>query len=293
MARPGAALRWLAPVLLLLGSWTLAQEPPLQVTYPQQVVAGDPIGVTILSWLPGPVTATLDGQDLELFAFGGGLAALTLAPLGSESATWQLHVSAEGEGGEVHDFIAPVQVVADPRPVEELSIPASVLSLSTDDARQTEAAMIERVWSAPLPDPQWSEPFILPVEGSRPTSVYGDPRRYAPGGRVSFHEGTDMAVPAGTPVLATNAGQVLIAAEFPAYPIKGGLVIIDHGAGLMSYYLHLSRVHVAEGAFVERGELIGEVGSTGLSTGPHLHWEMRIFNQGTNPLVWLDRRVPH
>lgn len=283
------------PVMLLLAliAMAAAQEPPLQVTYPEQVTAGDPIGITILSWLPGEVTATLNGEPLQLVAFGGGLAAFTLAPLGSEAATWQLHVSAAAADGEVHDFFAPIHVQADPRPVEELSIPASVLSLSTDDARAVEAAMIERVWSEPLGEPQWSDTFILPVEGSRPTSVYGDPRRYAPGGRVSFHEGTDMAVPQGTPVLATNAGLVLIAAEFPTYPIKGGLVIIDHGAGLMSYYLHLSRVHAEEGAFVERGELIGEVGTTGLSTGPHLHWEMRLNNRGTNPLLWLDKSVPH
>ncbi len=285
--------RLLAMLLLAFIAMAAAQEPPLQVTYPEQVTAGDPIGITILSWLPGEVTATLNGEPLQLVAFGGGLAAFTLAPLGSEAATWQLHVSAAAADGEVHDFFAPIHVQADPRPVEELSIPASVLSLSTDDARAVEAAMIEQVWSAPLGEPQWSDTFILPVEGSRPTSVYGDPRRYAPGGRVSFHEGTDMAVPQGTPVLATNAGLVLIAAEFPTYPIKGGLVIIDHGAGLMSYYLHLSRVHAEEGAFVERGELIGEVGTTGLSTGPHLHWEMRLNNRGTNPLLWLDKSVPH
>lgn len=285
--------RLLSALLLTVAMTAAAQEPPLQVTYPEQVTAGDPIGISIISWLPGEVSATLAGEPLQLVAFGGGLAAFSVAPLGMETATWQLHVSARAADGEVHDFFAPINVLADPRPVEELSIPASVLSLSTDDARAVEAAMIERVWSAPLAEPQWSEPFILPVEGSRPTSVYGDPRRYAPGGRVSFHEGTDMAVPAGTPVLATNAGLVLIAAEFPTYPIKGGLVIIDHGAGLMSYYLHLSRVHATEGEFVERGGLIGEVGTTGLSTGPHLHWEMRIHNQGTNPLNWLDRSVPH
>ncbi len=281
----------LAAVLLLLGQWSLAQQ--LQVTYSEEVTAGDPIGITVLSFLPGEVSASLNGEPLTLHAFGGGLAAFSLAPLGSESASWPLHVSASAEDGTVHEFHANVRVVADPRPVEELSIPASVLSLSTDDARQVEAEMRERVWSAPLSEPQWAEEFVLPVAGSRPTSVYGDPRRYAPGGRVSFHEGTDMAVPAGTAVVATNSGLVVVAAEFPTYPIKGGLVIIDHGAGLMSYYLHLSRVLVEEGQTIGRGEQIGEVGSTGLSTGPHLHWEMRLNDRGTNPLAWLGKSVPH
>ncbi len=283
----------LVTALLLAAAVAAAQDVPLQVTHPDRVTAGDPIGISILSWLGGPVTVTLNGEQLTVHSLAGGLAAFAVAPLGSEGGTWPLHVSAAAADGTVHDFFSQVVVQPDPRPVEELSIPASVLSLSTDDARQTEAAMIERVWSAPLPGPLWEEPFLLPVEGSRPTSVYGDPRRYAPGGRVSFHEGTDMALPQGTPVVATNSGHVLIAAEFPAYPIKGGLVIIDHGAGLMSYYLHLHRVHVSEGSSVERGELIGEVGTTGLSTGPHLHWEMRLDNRGTNPLSWVGNTVPH
>lgn len=286
-------MRLVALLALLLPALASAQQVPLQVTWPDQVTAGDPIGISILSWLDGPVTASLNGEPLDLVSFGGGLAAFSLAPLGSETASWQLHVQAEDGTGSVHDFFATVQVTADPRPVEELSIPASVLSLSTDAARDTEARMRERVMAAPLADPQWTEAFILPVEGARPTSVYGDPRRYAPGGRVSFHEGSDMAVPQGTPVLATNSGLVLVAAEFPTYPIKGGLVVIDHGAGVMSWYLHLSRVHVQEGQTIGRGELIGEVGSTGLSTGPHLHWEVRIHDRATNPLAWTGKTVPH
>src|SRR5690606_17035111 len=119
-----------------------------------------------------------------------------------------------------------ITVHADPRPVEELSIPASVLNLSTDEARNVEAEMRARVWASPIAEPLWSEPFILPLEG-RPTSSYGDPRRYAPGGRVSWHEGTDLAMPEGTPIMATNAGVAVVAADFPTYPIKGGLVIID------------------------------------------------------------------
>jgi len=69
-------------------------------------------------------------------------------------------------------------------------------------------------------------------------------------------------------------------------------VVLDHGGGVMSYYLHLSRLLVAEGQAVAGGELIGEVGSEGLSTGPHLHWEMRVHDQPSNPLAWVDRAFP-
>lgn len=288
-------LRQLLLAALLSGWWlpAAAQQPPLQVSHPEEVTAGDPIGIQVLSWLEGTLSVSLNGIPLQTYPLAGGLAAFSVAPLGSEAADWLLEVEVRTDDGELHSYSGSVAVRADPRPVEELSIPASVLSLSTPEAREVEAAMVERVWSAPAPEPLWTEPFILPIEGSRPTSIYGDPRRYAPGGRVSFHEGTDMAAQQGTPVLATNSGRVVIAAEFPAYPIKGGLVIIDHGAQIMSYYLHLHRVHVQEGSEVSRGDLIGEVGTTGLSTGPHLHWEMRLGNQGTNPLTWVGKTVPH
>jgi murein DD-endopeptidase MepM/ murein hydrolase activator NlpD len=151
--------------------------------------------------------------------------------------------------------------------------------------------MVQSVWAAALPQPLWSEPFLQPLEG-RNTSGYGDARTYAPGGNVSYHQGADLAAPAGTVIHATNAGVAVIAADYPTYPIKGGLVIIDHGGGVMSYYLHQSRVLIEQGALVSRGQPIGEVGTTGLSTGPHLHWELRINNVATNPLLWVGKLFP-
>jgi murein DD-endopeptidase MepM/ murein hydrolase activator NlpD len=69
-------------------------------------------------------------------------------------------------------------------------------------------------------------------------------------------------------------------------------VAVDHGAGLMSYYFHLSKILVTEGQMVSAGEVIAEVGSEGLSTGPHLHWEMRVHQQASNPLAWVGRLFP-
>ena len=128
----------------------------------------------------------------------------------------------------------------------------------------------------------------MPIGGVN-TSGFGDARRYAQGGPVSFHYGLDLAAPMGTPVHATNVGRVLIAGH---YPIKGGFIAVDHGGGVMSYYFHLSSVNVVDGQLVQRGEVIGEVGSEGLSTGPHLHWEMRVHEEATNPLEWVDRTFP-
>lgn len=266
-------------------------QPQVQVT--DTVIPGDPVSVRVA--LPPEslgveeVSITLDGEPLPVFYTDTEAVALTSVPLGSEAASEGLQVSLTDRYGREVTVERTLGVLSDPRPVQELSIPASALSSSTPENRELEAQAVAAAFSASLGgDPLWDEPFLLPIQG-RGTSGYGTPRRYAPGGRVSYHHGTDIAVPAGTPILATNNAQVVIA-DF--YPIKGGFVVLDHGAGVHSFYLHQSAIDVSAGETVERGQEIGEVGSTGLSTGPHLHWEMRVNTVSTDPLKWVGQVFP-
>ncbi|MDR0874704.1 MAG: M23 family metallopeptidase [Clostridiales Family XIII bacterium] len=99
------------------------------------------------------------------------------------------------------------------------------------------------------------------------------------------HYGMDFAVPTGTPVRAGNTGKVLLAEDLLN---TGNTVVIDHGGGLKSYYYHMSALHTETGAMVTKGDLIGEVGSEGYSTGPHLHYEMRIGDQAISPSMLFD-----
>ena len=99
------------------------------------------------------------------------------------------------------------------------------------------------------------------------------------------HYGMDFAVPTGTPVWAGNAGKVLIAESLLN---TGNTVVIDHGGGLKSFYYHMSALHTETGAMVAKGDLIGEVGSEGYSTGPHLHYEIRIGEQAISPSMLFD-----
>lgn len=172
--------------------------------------------------------------------------------------------------------------------IEQLTLSATTLSVITPEGRALEEQALAGAIADPTDPPLWSEPFLLPIEG-RGTSGFGHPRRYAPGGPVSFHLGEDIAAPTGTPIRATNAGVVRLAGT---YPIKGGLTVIDHGAGVTSRYYHQSSVDVTVGQWVARGETIGAVGSTGLSTGPHLHWEMRVADVPSYPMAWVDRTRP-
>ena len=125
-------------------------------------------------------------------------------------------------------------------------------------------------------------PSIWPAAGWLTSSMgsRGDPFTGAP----DFHPGLDISADRGSPVHATADGTVTFAGGSGAY---GNLVTIDHGFGLETRYGHLSRVDVAAGGTVKRGDLVGAVGATGRATGPHLHYEVRVNDRLLNPLQFL------
>jgi len=133
----------------------------------------------------------------------------------------------------------------------------------------------------------WSQPFIKPVEG-RTSTTYGE-RRHVNKAPTSYrHSGMDIAAPRGTPIKATNTGKVKLAMNLI---LTGNTVVIDHGLGVFSVYFHCDTLSVKEGQMVERGEEIATVGSTGFSTGPHLHWTMSIFDQNIEPEWIIDKNL--
>lgn len=131
----------------------------------------------------------------------------------------------------------------------------------------------------------FAAPFIWPVQG-RISGRFGSGRVYN-GQPGAGHSGMDIAVPTGTPVKAPAAGVVTFAD--PDLYLTGGTVLIDHGHGVSSNFLHLSRVDVKPGDRVAQGEVVGAVGATGRATGPHLHWGMNWFDVRVDPLLVLER----
>ncbi|HRE16711.1 MAG TPA: M23 family metallopeptidase [Rhodocyclaceae bacterium] len=126
-------------------------------------------------------------------------------------------------------------------------------------------------------------PTTLPVKGVQLGSGFGFRSDPLVGSRA-MHEGLDFAADTGTPVVAAAAGMVIVATYHPEF---GNMIDVDHGDGLTSRYAHLSRMDVKEGQMIKRGERIGAVGTTGRSTGPHLHFEVRMFGVAQNPAVFL------
>jgi murein DD-endopeptidase MepM/ murein hydrolase activator NlpD len=138
-------------------------------------------------------------------------------------------------------------------------------------------------YSSPVPQRGISVPSRMPLEGAQLTSGYGMRTHPVLGGRRQ-HSGIDLAAPTGTPVYATADGIIGRADWYSSY---GLYISINHGASMETRYAHLSRLAVAAGDNIKKGDLIGYVGSTGRSTGPHLHYEVRVEGLAVNPIPYM------
>jgi murein DD-endopeptidase MepM/ murein hydrolase activator NlpD len=140
----------------------------------------------------------------------------------------------------------------------------------------------EKAFAETADKPLWSGSFLAPVK-AQPTESFGT-RRTFNGKLASIHKGTDFRAASGTPVLTGNSGTVVLAQ--PLY-YEGNCVMIDHGLGLMSISMHLSRIDVRPGQQVTQGQRIGLSGATGRVTGPHLHWAIRWQGSMLDPAKLL------
>lgn len=138
-------------------------------------------------------------------------------------------------------------------------------------------------YSSPIAQRAISVPSRMPLEGATLTSGFGMRTHPVLGGRRQ-HQGIDLAAPSGTPVYATADGVISRADWFSSY---GLFISVEHGASMQTRYGHLSRLAVAAGDNVKKGDLIGYVGSTGRSTGPHLHYEVRVEGLAVNPIPYM------
>jgi murein DD-endopeptidase MepM/ murein hydrolase activator NlpD len=169
-------------------------------------------------------------------------------------------------------------------------VPKSRQALLDPTLSKEEGKLIENTVSEASEEKLWKGAFSYPLEGeSRTTAPFGQRRSYSGGPVSSYHTGHDLGADKGTPVYAPAAGTVVKAEQLQ---IRGRVVILDHGLGVYTGFWHLSEIKVVEGQLVERGELVGLVGNSGLSSGAHLHWEMRVAGVPVDPLQWTRRAFP-
>jgi murein DD-endopeptidase MepM/ murein hydrolase activator NlpD len=145
----------------------------------------------------------------------------------------------------------------------------------------------KQAFAATDPNPLWSGAFERPTD-TETSGVFGSARVYN-GKKKGQHLGLDFRASTGTPVRATNAGKVILAR--PLY-FEGNCVMIDHGQGLLTMYLHLSEFKVKEGDTVSKGQILGLSGGTGRATAPHLHFAVRWHGEYLDPRTLLELHPP-
>lgn len=172
--------------------------------------------------------------------------------------------------------------------VERIDAPPDVASALSEEVVRSEGAAFAALTSRVRPEQLWDGPFSEPVDAPL-SSRFGTRRAYNVAAPGSHHSGADYAAWTGTPVSADARGIVVLAER---QQVRGNLVVVDHGLGVFSAFFHLSEIAVSEGDLVDQGDLLGYVGTTGLSTGPHLHWEVRVRGVPVDPLEWTRRSFP-
>ena len=257
---------------------------------PSAVRQGDVALMVVTGVASAPdMDGSVAGRPLFFFPYADGYAALIGIDLEAKPGKMPWRVGFVDGTGAPRKAAGAITVKVRSFPVQRLNLPKGMVDLSPEDERRAnaESARLRTLFDTVGPERLWRGPFTKPVATDAKAEGFGS-RRVINGRQRSPHSGLDFAAPAGTPVVASNRGRVALVVEFF---FGGRLVALDHGEGLYTLYMHLDRADVVEGALVERGSIIGAVGSTGRATGPHLHWGAQLRSARIDPDALLKLPV--
>jgi len=262
-------------------SFALPVQALQVVVTPANPQLGDTLSVIIQVDGNGGETpkVSLQQKNYPAFPIGNGRfrALLPTTPLEKPGARL-LQVAGDGQVQKLS-----VQVRDRDFPTQSIWLPPGKDSEGTD----AEFDRVDAFKALVTPEKFWDGKLLRPNSGEI-TTIYGV-RRYYNGvfAQDYYHRGVDYAGAYGSPVVAPAAGRVsLVGRESQGFKIHGNVVGIDHGQGVASILMHLSRIDVKEGDVVKAGQVIGALGSTGASTGPHLHWGLYVHGQSVDPVPW-------
>ena len=264
------------------GNIAFAEALPVISVLPQNIVQGDPIMITINS-TSSAKKITFDNQNIPIFIYVGKARGLFPIDINEKIGTHEINVTlANGT-----KYTRSVNVILRQKIEEQLGIPES-LGGNTPAAQDNlvnnlakENIILKNVKTGTKAF--WTKAFTSPLENLVVTGLYGYNRET--GSYTIPHKGTDFRASIGTKVFAMNRGVVRIARPFIAY---GKIIVIDHGLGLNTLYLHLSKIFVNEGELVLPGQLIGLSGNTGYAEGAHLHLSIKINGISIDPIKFFD-----
>ncbi len=228
--------------------------------------------------------ATLDGISLKLHKIKNSqYMAISCFPLDSKLGIHNLYVSNDNSS-----CIQPLEVLKRKIPVRELTLPDKFVFLSPEDIKRVEEEnkRLSMLWNT-LRKPLWEGNFVPPLHSSI-TTYFGVLRIINKKVR-SVHTGIDYKAPSGEPVKVINSGIVVLKDELF---LPGKTVIVDHGGGIFSLYMHLSDFNCEKNQMVKKGDIIGYVGSTGRSVSAHLHLSVKINGKNIDPLSLFLLSIP-
>ncbi len=266
----------LGPIALLAGA---AAEPEIRLAGP--VVQGSLLRGTAPA---GTISLTLDGQPVPMAPDGRFLLGID-----RDAAPTARLVARLSDGSE---SVRSLAIGRREWRLERLGIsrPTGGPTPAFQRLREGELARIGAARTRGSATNGWSQSLIWPARG-RLSGRFGSQRIYRGGVPAAYHSGTDVAAGAGAVVVAPADGVVTLAPP-PMFSLEGNLVILDHGMGLSSAFLHLATATVREGQIVRQGEPIGTVGSTGRATGPHLHWSLVWNGMRVDPQAYAGDMAP-
>lgn len=174
-------------------------------------------------------------------------------------------------------------------PVSRIKLAPAKNDLFANGAVERDVERMASFYKAPgFPKKLWDGTFLWPAPGIV-TSPFGARRSYGKGPPTGSHSGVDLANSTGTVVIASAHGHVVLAEWLESF---GNVVLLDHGQGIFTYYLHMQSGAVKAGQTVQRGDPIGLMGQEGIATGPHVHWSLAVAGVRVDPMEWAEREIP-
>lgn len=249
---------------------------------------GQTVSVYVENSLAGQPAGQFAGQTLHFTPYQSGYVALVGLGAGLTPGRYALQLGGSGDQPWT-PFEQPLEIRSGNFPTQTVYVADELIPLLAPEVRAEEDAFLATIYGQVSDQQLWEGLFQIPVSTTLVTADYGILRSYNGGPFDIFHTGIDLAGTNGTPIVAVANG-VVVFSDF--VQLRGNVVILDHGWGVMSGYYHLSRGLVSLGAVVPAGTVIGEGGSTGLSTGPHLHWDLRINNVPVDGRQWTQHLFP-
>ena len=261
---------------------------------PARPHAGDVVVVRVTTTMPlSNVTGTFANRPLRFVpaANANGRSFIALSGVGvlDDPGTREVSVRTFTSSSTPEEVRGKFELPAYSYGYETVTVSKKLLNLLDSNVNQKELDDFAKIYSQWSSGQFWSGPFSLPITSTRITSYFGARRSYNAGLLFGYHSGMDVSASVGTSVRAMAAGRVVAVQPFP---VRGNVIVIDHGRGVMTTYCHLSQWKVNVGDFVKQGDVIALSGNTGRSEGPHLHFELAVGGVTVDPREWLSKTLP-